>query len=174
MDAIEVGNVTRLAEVVDPQRIGAVAGDPAEPREARRMPVDDGDERGIRGESAEQSLDVRPRARRSPGTGALRGRPAGVEAIGGGHGEQARPRAVLEDLRVGLARPRGASGPAHTMAGSAVACSGGDDPVAAGQQVAPGESSPITRSGCAMGARRQPQVHRAAVGAPAGARSSSA
>src|SRR6185295_18063488 len=42
MNAIEVGNVTGLTEVVDPERVGAVARHAAEPREARRMPVDDG------------------------------------------------------------------------------------------------------------------------------------
>ena len=59
MDAIEVRNITGLTEVVDAERIGAVAGHAAKPRQARGMPVDDGDERGIRPEGAEQSLDVR-------------------------------------------------------------------------------------------------------------------
>ena len=125
MNAIEVGNVTGLTEVVDAERIGAVARHAAEPREARGMPVDDGDERGVRPEGTEQPLDVRRRARRTLGTGALRGRPAGVEAIGGGHGEQPCPRAVLEgSARAPPMRASGASGPAYTMARSAAPLGG--------------------------------------------------
>ncbi len=149
MNAIEVGNVTGLTEVVDAERIGAVAGHAAEPRQARGMPVDDGDERGIRPEGAEQSLDVRRRARRALRTGALRGRPAAR----GGDRRRSRRAAPPPGCPRGSARaPRGPRAraaprtrwPARRRRSGARSSS--RRPAGRGA-----DPRPITRSGCGTG-----------------------
>ncbi len=57
MRAIQIGDVTRLAEAVDPERIDRATGGAAQPGQCRRVTVEHGDQRRIAGERREQLLD---------------------------------------------------------------------------------------------------------------------
>ena len=80
--AVEIGDGAGLAEVLDAERADAMAVNAAEPSERRGMAVEDGDESAIRRHGGEQTLDMRAGADEALFAGALRGSPAGVEAIG--------------------------------------------------------------------------------------------
>ena len=51
VDSVEIGNVTRLSEPVDAERVDAMARDRAEPRQRRRMRILHRDECGARRKS---------------------------------------------------------------------------------------------------------------------------
>src|SRR5258707_9284487 len=90
IDAIKVGEVARLAEMLDAQRVDAMPRHGAEPGQRRRMAVDEGDERRILAERREQPRDVALLA------AAQSLEPAGMEPIGRSDREQAGAGNVLE------------------------------------------------------------------------------
>ena len=104
-------------------------GDGAEPAQRRRMAVEHGDQVAVARQAGEQALDVAPGMGQAALAGPRRRRPAGVEPVGGGDGEEAdvaavlrhqadrldrlrRHRAGIDDhrlgVRAGLAHPVGA------------------------------------------------------------------
>ncbi len=93
--AIEVHQRAGLAEVLDAERARAMAVDRAEPAERGRMRVAHRHDAGVRRQVAKQALDVRARMHKPAFARALRGGPAGVEAVRRGDGEQADVAAVL-------------------------------------------------------------------------------
>src|SRR5437773_687104 len=56
--AVEVVNGAGLAEMLDAERLDAVAADAAEPAQRRRMAVDDGDDAAIARQRRQQVLDM--------------------------------------------------------------------------------------------------------------------
>src|SRR6185312_10474956 len=62
VDAIEVGQVARLAEMLDAKRVDAMPCHGAEPGQRRRVAVEHGDERGVLAERRQQALDLALRA----------------------------------------------------------------------------------------------------------------
>ena len=112
------------------------------------MAVEDRDQRAVRRQVAEQALDMAPCMDEAALAGAARGGPAGVQAIGRGHGEEAdvaailghqadrldrlaRDRALIGDddlaVRAGLPEPVGAVDDRLTVGGSSlrIGCSSG-------------------------------------------------
>ena len=83
---VQIRQVARLPEVLDAERFDSMSAHSAEPRQRRGVTVDDRDEVRIIGEWLEQRLN--PRARGRLLARAVAGLPAGVQSIGGGHGEQ--------------------------------------------------------------------------------------
>src|SRR5580700_9461666 len=57
--AVELGDRTGLAEMLDAKRPDTVAVDGAEPAERRRMGIDDADDAAMARQAGEQPLDVR-------------------------------------------------------------------------------------------------------------------
>ena len=109
---VEIGQVAGLAEMLDSERLHPLAAHPAEPAERRRMPVDQGDQRRVRRQIHEQPLDM-GRAALPSGlvptpvdalAPALGGVPAGVQAVGRGHGEEAGAGNLLADRVMGCER----------------------------------------------------------------------
>src|SRR5512132_461481 len=100
IDAMQVGQVARLPEMLDAKRLDTVTADAAEPGECRRVSVDHCDQRGIPGQRRQQAFNGGLLSRRPRLPGPLRRLPASVETVGGGDREQAGVRNVLEDLIV--------------------------------------------------------------------------
>ena len=93
--AIELRDRPGLAEMLDAERAHAVAAHGAEPGERRRMAVEHGDDAAMGRHLGEQPLDMAARVHQAALARAARRRPAGIEPVGGGHGEKADIAPVL-------------------------------------------------------------------------------
>jgi hypothetical protein len=89
-------------KVLDAKRPHAMTGDCADPGERRRMPIENRHDAAIGRHVGEQTFDMRARMYKPALTGALRGGPAGVEAIRRRDGEEAHVPAVLGHQSDGL------------------------------------------------------------------------
>src|SRR5271170_3015647 len=85
---VKIGDRAGLAEMLDTQRPDLVAAHRAKPRQRSRMSVQDADDAAMRRQSGEQALDMRAGMDEAPLTCPACSRPAGIEAVGGGDGEQ--------------------------------------------------------------------------------------
>ncbi len=92
---VEVRYRAGLAEMLDAERTHPVAGDCAEPGERRRVAVKHGDDPRMRRHFVEHLLDMGAGMGKPAFAGALRRRPAGIEPVGGGNGEQPNVAAVF-------------------------------------------------------------------------------
>ena len=77
--AVEVGQRSGLAEMLDAERAYAVARDCPQPRKRRRMSIQDGDNATMRRHIGEQPFDMRARVNKAPFSRALRCGPAGPQ-----------------------------------------------------------------------------------------------
>ena len=73
--------------MLDAERAHPVAGDCAEPGQRCRMAVENGDDAGVSRHLVEHLLDMRAGMGKPAFAGALRRRPAGIQPVGGGHGQ---------------------------------------------------------------------------------------
>src|SRR5512133_2585940 len=94
---VEIRNRPGLAEMLDPERAGAVTINRAKPGERRRMAVNHRHEWAMRGNIGEQALDVASRVNEPVLACALRGHPAGIEPIGGSDCEKSDVAPVFAD-----------------------------------------------------------------------------
>ena len=156
MQAVEIRDVSRLAEALDAQGMDAVSGNGAEPGQRGRVAVDHGDERGVRGEVGEQPLDMRA----SPPALAARGKPAGVEPICGRHRQDPRAGNLFLDLPV-RSRDLGRDG-AGIDDGKLGPGRGRHLPVGARQEIGP-EGLAHLPLGLGDGPGREPEVDGAPV-----------
>src|SRR5436853_1583378 len=95
VDAVEIGDVPRLAEMVDAGRHQRNRGGAAEPGQCRGMAVADRDERGARTESRQQALGAARLAARQSRP------PFGMEPVGRGYGEETDTGDILAQLFAG-------------------------------------------------------------------------
>src|SRR6266508_1675822 len=103
---IEVGNRSRLAEMLDAKRAHAMALYGAEPGECRRMAVEHADDAAMGRQVGEQPLDMRARMHEAAFARTLCRGPSGIEPVRGGDGEKANVAAVFGDQPDGLDRFR--------------------------------------------------------------------
>src|SRR5512143_1115057 len=94
--AVEVGNRAGLAELLDAERLDAVAADAAEPAQRRRMTVDHGNDAAVTGELRQQFLDM-AQMLHAPALAPQfpRGGPACMQAVRRGDREQADVASAL-------------------------------------------------------------------------------
>ena len=79
--AIKITDCSGLTKVLDPERHSTVPGDSSEPGERCGMTVDDGDERAMGGQCAEQPLSKALRTDVSSATGAASCCPACIQSV---------------------------------------------------------------------------------------------
>ena len=97
---VQIGQVARLTEVLDAERLNELAAHPAEPAERRRMAVDHRDQAGIRRQGAEQALDRGAGTRIAGPASLLGGVPAGVQPVRRGDREQAGAGNIVQNVPV--------------------------------------------------------------------------
>src|SRR5260370_16524697 len=79
---VEIADRSGLAEMLDPERAHAMAGDAAEPGQRRWMAVDHGDDAAMIGDVGEQPLDVCARMHEAALAPPLPPGPAALEPLG--------------------------------------------------------------------------------------------
>src|SRR6185312_571565 len=154
VDAVEVRQIARLAEMLDAERVDAMPRHGAEPGQRRRVAVEHGDERGVLAERRQEALDLALTA------AAQLVEPAGMEPVGRGDRQEAGARYVLEQHveggeRLGRHRPGISDGEVGARLWRL-------QPVAAGDDVG-GEIGGHRPLGLLDGPRREAQIDRAAV-----------
>src|SRR5260370_21224617 len=80
---IEIADRPGLAEMLDPERAHAMAGDAAEPGQRRRMAVEHGDDAAMISHIGKDALDVRARMHETALARPLPPGPTGVEPAAG-------------------------------------------------------------------------------------------
>jgi hypothetical protein len=90
MMPVEIVDGAGLAEMLDAERLDAVAAHAAEPAQRRRMAVDHGDDAAVARQWRKQFFDMAEMWRAAPFAANLARRgPAGMQAIGRGNRQQA-------------------------------------------------------------------------------------
>src|SRR4051794_608296 len=96
--AVEVGDGAGLAELLDAERLDAMAADAAEPAERRRMAVDHGHDAAVARQRCEQFFDVAEMLHAAPITAQFPcGGPSRMQTICGRDREQADVAPALAD-----------------------------------------------------------------------------